>query len=250
MAGHSKWHNIRHRKMQQDAKKSKIYTKISKLIQIAAKKWSNPETNPSLALALDKAKEYWVPKEIIERALKKASWEIQEENLEEILYEAYWPWWVWYLIKCITSNKNRTANNIKIILMKYWWSLWEPWSVSWQFEEKWEIIIEWKIEKKYDKNKEIIEVKKLNNEDIENLFLINWIEDINQDEYIQLITTKEAFSDIKKYLEDNWFKIQEANLIFWSKNKIDLTNEILEKNMSLIQALEEDDDVDSVYVNF
>ncbi len=119
MSGHSKWSNIKHRKAAQDAKKSNIFTKLAKDIAIAARSGSDPEMNFSLKLAIEKAKSFNVPKDNIERAIKKGSGELKDATqIEEVIYEAYGPGQIAILIKTVTDNKNRTLNEIKNIAQK------------------------------------------------------------------------------------------------------------------------------------
>lgn len=253
MAGHSKWHNIRHKKAAQDAKKSKIYTKISKIIELAARQgWGDPNLNPALEAALEKAKYYSVPKEVIDRAIKKWTWQLEWEQLEEVFYEWYAPWGVALYIKCITSNKNRTWANVRTILNKNWGSMWEPGSVSWQFKEKWVIYIWWKVEKYVEKWKQVEKVIPLNIDELEEKLLELDVEDFEYDEENQIakiITPKESFSDVKKSLENAGYKIEDSNIEFVAENLIEVDDETAEKVQKLIDALEEDDDVDTVYHN-
>ncbi len=119
MAGHSKWANIKHRKMAQDAKRAAIFTKLTKNITLAAKNGGNPETNFALRLAIEKAKQANVPKDNIERAIKRGTGELKDSaEIEEIVYEAYGPGQIAMLIKVATDNRNRTLSEIKNILNK------------------------------------------------------------------------------------------------------------------------------------
>lgn len=143
MAGHSKWHNIKHRKAAQDAKKSKVYARIAKQIEIAAKLWADPSMNPTLATVLGTAKSSWLPKDVIEKAVNKWSWQGGWDELQEIYYEWYGPEWIAMYIKCITSNTNRSAASVRATLTKYNGNMWEVWSVAWQFEKnEWYILLE------------------------------------------------------------------------------------------------------------
>ena len=253
MAGHSKWHNIRHKKAAQDAKKAKIYTKISKLIELATRKWwPDPKLNPALEAALEKARYYSVPKEVVERAIKKWSGQLEWEELQEVFYEGYAPGWVALYIKCITSNKNRTWSNVRTILNKSWWSLGEPGSVSWQFKEKGVIYISGKIEKIKEKWKEIEKINPVNLEEIEDLLLDLDIEDYDYDEkdkILTITTPKESFATVKKFFEDNNFKIENAEIEYVPENRVELPPQEAERAIKTIEALEEDDDVDTVYHN-
>lgn len=250
MAWHSKWHNIKHKKAAQDSKKAKVYTKIWKIIQMSAKLWADPNLNPSLASALDKAKYYNLPKDVIQRAITKWSWQNNNENLEEVFYEWYWPSWIAILIKTITENKNRSSWEIRSIITKFWWSMWEPWSVSWQFLEKSFFLISWKIEILNDKWKEIEKINKVNFSQIEEDAIISWAEDIIslENEY-KIIWDKTDFLKIKNYLKENKYKIEDNWIEYIPQNTIDLDEKWIEKLYRLIDELEDNDDVDQVYHN-
>ncbi len=249
MAGHSKWHNIKHRKAAQDAKKAKIYAKLAKFIQLEAMKGSDPDMNPGLALAISKAKSAWVPKPVIEKAIAKWSWQDSWENLEEIFYEGYGPAGVALYIKCITSNKNRSAANVRAILTKYGWNMGQAGSVAWQFSPKWVIYVSWKVEKVKEKWKEIEKIIPLD-ENFEEILLETDIEDYElSPEWARIVTSRENLAKVTKFLEENWYKIESSEIEYVPENTISLTEEQEEKLQKLIDALEDDDDVDSVYHN-
>jgi len=155
MSGHNKWSGIKHRKAAQDSKKAKIYAKMWKLIQLEAMHGWSLELNPGLSTAVANAKSAWVPKNVIEKAIAKWSGADKWENLEEIFYEGYGPAGVAMYIKCITSNKNRSASNVRAILTKFWWNMGQAGSVAWQFSPKWVIFTSWKVEIVKEKGKEI-----------------------------------------------------------------------------------------------
>lgn len=135
MSGHSKWSKIKHQKATGDAKKGQVFSKISKLIILAAKKGKDPDSNLSLRYAINQARAVNMPKDNIERAVKKGSGEIQGGDLEENKYEAFGPGGCALLIIAITDNKNRTTNEIKHILAKNGAKLAEPGAASWAFEQ-------------------------------------------------------------------------------------------------------------------
>jgi YebC/PmpR family DNA-binding regulatory protein len=250
MSGHSKWHNIKHKKAISDSKKSKVYAKISKLIEIASRGWSDPSMNPALETVLIKAKSNSLPKEIIEKAIKKWAWGWLEWELQEIYYEWYGPSGSALYIKCITNNTNRSASNIKALISKYWGSLWIPWSVARQFKELGVISIDgitksiinkWNIEKQilpFDFN--TLEIDALEY-DIINIWL--------EEDIATILTAKEQFLTIIKELESKWYHIADANLEFIPNNKINLNESDIIKFEKIIEIIEEDDDVDEVYHN-
>ena len=136
MSGHSKWHNIQGRKGKQDALRSTMFSKYSKLITIAAKGGGDPDKNFSLRIAIDKAKSVSMPKDNIDKAIKKGTGELNDGIvLEEALYEAFGPGGVAVLIKAVTDNKNRTVSEIKHTLTKSGGSMAGPGSVAWMFEQ-------------------------------------------------------------------------------------------------------------------
>lgn len=135
MSGHSKWSQIKHKKAQSDVKKGKMFSKISRMITVAARQGGKPDMNPELRLTIEKAREINMPKDNIERAIKRASGK-EAEKLEEVFYEAYGPAGVGILIEGITDNKNRTLNELKCIFNEHGSKLAENGSVLWLFEKK------------------------------------------------------------------------------------------------------------------
>lgn len=250
MAGHSKRHNIKHRKAAQDAKKGKYYARVAKIIQLAAKDGSDPTMNPKLALALQKAKQYNLPKDIIERAIAKWSG-ADGEQLFEITYEAYGPNGVALMIKCITSNTTRSGQNVRSIVTKYGWNFGEPGSVSWQFTEKGQIYLEgmkqqveekWKKECKiipFDKDQLEMDVIELDAESLE----------IDEDTIATVTCSRENFMNIRDALEERWYAISEANLELIASNYIDLDEQQSQRLEKIIEMIEDDDDVDEVFHN-
>ena len=143
MAGHSKWNNIKQRKGAQDAKRGKIFQKMSKEIYVAAKSGgSDPDLNPSLRLAIEKAKSSNVPNDVIKRAIDKATGAGSEENYEEVIYEGYGPGGIAVLVYCLTDNRNRTAPNVRVAFNKNGGSLGESGSVNYMFDRKGRLFIE------------------------------------------------------------------------------------------------------------
>lgn len=251
MAGHSKWHNIKHRKAAQDAKKSKIYANVAKVIQMAARNWwDNPSLNPALETALTKARQAWLPKDVIKKAIDKGAWNDMGEVLVEIFYEWYWPGGVAMYIKCITWNTNRSWANVRAILAKYWWNLWEPWSVSWQFQEKGEIFVVWQVERAIVKWKNVETVLPFDEEAFELAVMETSAEDYAIDDGVwRIITAREELINTVKQLEDVQRKIDSSDFAYLADNEITLDEEWEEKLQRLINFLEEDEDVDTVWHN-
>lgn len=254
MAWHSKRHNIKHRKAAQDAKKSKVYANVAKIVQMAAKWWDNPSLNPALEQALVKARQAWLPKHVIQKAIDKGSWKIAGEELVEIFYEGYGIAWVALYIKCITSNTNRSASSVKSTLVKYGGNMWAPGSVSWQFTEKGEIYVNGKSEIENLKWKNIQTIEPLNIEEFEMDILETNAEDYEFEEeegekIARITVAKDDFVSTINYLESQWRKIEESDLVFLADNTIVLSAEQEEKLQRMIDAIEENEDVDTVRHN-
>ncbi len=238
MAGHSKWANIKYRKQAQDAKRGKIFTKLIREIIVAARQGGgDPEHNPRLRAVIALAKEHNMPKENIERAIKKGTGEIESENYEEVIYEGYGPGGVAILVEVLTDNKNRTASEIRHIFSKHGGNLGEAGCVSWIFEKKGIIQI----------NKEDVDYEKLFEDAIE-----AGAEDMDDsDEKVyEIITVPEDFEKVKKALEEKGYKITHAKLTMKPKNTVKVDEENAGKLLKLMEKLEDNDDVQNVYSNF
>lgn len=237
MAGHSKWANIKHRKEAQDNKKGKIFTKIARELTVAAKiGGGDPASNSRLCLALDKARASNMPKDNVERAVKKGTGEGNDQIFEDITYEGYAPGGVGILVKTLTDNRNRTIMEVRTVITKRGGSMAEAGSVAWQFE-----------------NKGIIEVPvtACSEDDIMNYVLEAGAEDVVTDGDIYSITTEPAeFENVKKHLEENNIQIDFAELSMKPKTTIDVEGEAAKKLIALVEALEDLDDVQEVYGNY
>jgi len=237
MAGHSKWANIKHRKEAQDNKKGKIFTKIARELTVAAKiGGGDPASNSRLRLALDKARAANMPKDNVERAIKKGTGEGNDQVFEDITYEGYAPGGVGILVKTLTDNRNRTIMEVRTVITKRGGSMAEAGSVVWQFE-----------------NKGIIEVPvtACSEDDIMNYALEAGAEDVVTDGDVYSITTEPSeFENVKKHLEDNNIQIDFAELSMKPKTTIDVEGEAAKKLIALVEALEDLDDVQEVYGNY
>jgi YebC/PmpR family DNA-binding regulatory protein len=243
-------HSIAARKAAWDVGKSKIYAMMSKLIQLAAKKGADPKMNPSLELVLQKARYNSVPRDIVERAILKGSWQLEGEQLEEIFYEWYGPGGSALVIKTLTSNSNRTSTSVKTILNKFWWSLGQVGSVAWQFDERWVIISDGKLKKEIIKGNEVETILPLNQEEIETQLLELAIEDISIENWTAVIFTKKTdFAEVSKGMDQLWYHIIESDLQFIAQNEMSLSWEDLTQLNTLIEVLENDEDVDKVWTN-
>ncbi len=232
MSGHSKWATTKHKKAIKDSKRSSLFTKLTKIITIAAREGADPDMNFKLRMAIDKAKSFSLPKENIERAIAKGSGTAENQNLEEIVYEAYGPEGIALIIEVVTDNRNRSASEIRHILSKNGGSLGESNSVMWQFNHRGVI---------YLKNKSL--------SDEEELKIIDaGAEDIEKDEgNIRIITAMENLQKIQEKLLATGFEIDNAELEYLPKNKIKIENK--DKLEKLFDILDENEDINNFYSN-
>lgn len=239
MSGHSKWSKIKHQKAVKDPKKSAAFTKIIGLISVAAKENSNPESNPKLRLAIEKAKELGMPKDNVERAIKRNSGESTEkENWEELCYEAYGPYNSALLIQVITNNKNRSFAEIRHLLQTYGAKMAETGSVKWLFKEVAKIIIS----------------KKDWNDDLELQVIEQGVEDIQKDEEnVYIYTASQNIVVLKNFLISNNKFLEESINIeydFVSQQPIFISDEETKKSLEdFFEALDDHQDVKEIYSN-
>ena len=236
MAGHSKWANIQHRKGRQDAARSKLFSKLSKEITVSAKMGDpDPEKNPRLRLAVKEAKQNSVPKDVIERAIKKSTAGDGDEY-EEIRYEGYGPSGIAVIVEAMTDNKNRTASNVRSIFSKNGGNLGETGSVGFMFERKGEIIFPAEIG---DEDTVMMAAIEAGAEDVESSEdgHIIWCIDTN-------------LSDVAAVLESELGESQSTKLVWKPNTTTELDLEGMQKLMKLVDALEDDDDVQRVTTNF
>lgn len=238
MSGHSRWSTIKRQKAASDAKRGAIFTKAGNLITIAAKeKGGNPETNFSLRMAIDKAKAANMPKENIERAIKRGTGELSGEQIEELLYEGFGPAKSQFIIKSLTDNKNRSAANIRHIFTKYGGSLG---SVMWNFRKQGVIRI----------MDEELRNKNLPNEEFELELIDAGADDIIKEEEGMTIYTKiEDLQKVKSFLEQKDIKTESADIEYVTKEEQQLNKEDKEKVEKFIEELEDGEDVADYYTN-
>jgi YebC/PmpR family DNA-binding regulatory protein len=249
MSGHSHFSTIKHKKAIEDEKRGKIFSKLTRMISIAAKEGVNPDTNPKLRQTLDEAKGLNMPKENVERAIKKGSGEGAEENLEEIVYEAFGPGKIAFIIEGITDNKNRTLSEIKQILKDNNGKLANEGAVKWMFEKKGAITIIFKTQNEFPeempfRNKEELEMAVIEAE-AEDIY---WRQD--EDEEILILYTKpEDLEKVKKNLEGKGIKIESVSLDWVAKDFV--KTEEKEKKMveKLFEQLDKNEAVHKIYFN-
>lgn len=238
MSGHSKWSTIKRKKGANDAKRGKMFTKLIKEITIAAKMGGgDPEGNPRLRSAVTAAKGENMPKDNIDRAIKKGTGDLGGAIYEEILYEGYGPGGVAVLVETMTDNKNRTVADIRHFFAKSGGNLGESGCVAWMFDQKGTISVS------KDGTTE---------EEMMDLALEAGAEDVvEEDDSFQIITAPEAFNDVVEQLEKAKIKFTEATISMIAKNTIDVTEEKAARSLlRLLDNLEDHDDVQKVHANF
>jgi YebC/PmpR family DNA-binding regulatory protein len=236
MSGHSKWASIKHRKAAQDAKKGKIFSKLAKEITIAAKfGGGNPENNPRLRLAIERAKEYNMPSDNIKKAIQRGTGELPGAVVEEVIYEGYGPGGVAFFIEALSDNKNRTTAQIRRIFSQAGGSLGESGCVSWMFDKKGYITI---AKGDIEEEKLFDIVTEAGAEDFK-----------SEGEDYEIITSVENFEKIKREIE-KVVKPKYANITILPKSYMQVDAKVAKSLLSLIDALEEDEDVKEVYTNF
>lgn len=239
MSGHSHWATIKHKKAISDLKKGAIFSKLAREIEIAARSGGNPDFNPKLRVAIEKAKEAKMPTENIERAIKRGTGELAGEKLEEVLYEAYGPGNIAIIIEGITDNKNRTLNEIKHILQSFNGKLVSEGAIRWMFERKGCICVDLK---------EQANIKE--KEELEMLAIDAGAEDIYWHNSILDVYTKiEELDRVKKNLEEKGVKIVSFSLDWVPKEMVDADEKIKEVCQKLFEALDENDAVQEIYSN-
>ncbi|MGQ9600000.1 MAG: YebC/PmpR family DNA-binding transcriptional regulator [Anaerolineae bacterium] len=236
MSGHSKWATIKRKKAATDAKRGQIFTKIAKEIAIAAREGGpDPDANFKLRLVMEKARMANMPKENIERAIRRGAGLEKGEALEEITYEGYGPHGVALLVRVVTDNRNRSVSEIRRLFNKLGGSLGEAGCVAWQFEAKGYLTLE------------------PNGLDADEVFeiAVEWGADdvVISDNLIEIFTSPEAFQTVREALQRRGFALNSAEITMVPKTTITLDEKQAIQNMNLISTLEELDDVQQVYSN-
>jgi YebC/PmpR family DNA-binding regulatory protein len=237
MSGHSHWATIKRKKSAADAKKGKIFTRLAREIVIAAREGGgDPDMNVRLGLAIEKAKAANMPKDSIERAIKRGTGEDKEgESFEEILYEGYAAHGVALMIECVTENRNRTVAELRHILTKSGGSMGDPGSVSWQFDRVTYFAVP-SVENDFDA--------------IFELAVEAGADDIRQDdELIEVIGDPSSFHAIAEYFNKANITPEESGIRFLPKQEVSLDIDQTVKVMKTIESLEELDDVQNIYSN-
>ena len=237
MSGHSKWATIKHKKAATDSKRGKLFTKLIKMLTVAAKNGGgNPDTNPSLRLAIDKAKEANMPQDNIDRAIKKGTGELPGVTYESISYEGYGPGGVAFYVDVLTDNKNRVASEVRNIFSKSGGNLAVAGAVSRLFEKKGLFIV----------NK-----KDASEDQLMAIILDAGAEDMSDEgETFEIQCQPPDYEKVKKALEAAKIKIESSEVTLLPKNTVKVTGDQAKKVLSLVEELEDNDDVQNVYANF
>ena len=235
MAGHSKWANIQHRKGRQDAVRSKLFSKISKEITVAAK-MGDPDVdkNPRLRLAVKEARSNSVPKDVIERAIKKSQ-ASDNTNYEDIRYEGYASGGVAFIVEALTDNRNRTASNVRSLFVKYGGNLGETGSVSFMFDRLGVVVFQISVGDEEKMMELAIEVNAL---DVE-----------TENDTYSFFCNDKSLSVMTDDLEQKLGECELAKLIWKPKNYLSISSDQQNSLIKLIDSLENDDDVQNVYIN-
>lgn len=237
MSGHNKWSSIKHKKGAADAKRGKVFSKLIKEITVAARLGGGDiEGNPRLRSAINAAKAENMPKENMERAIKKGTGELEGTSYEEANYEGYGPGGVAVLVDCLTDNKNRTVAEVKHLFERYGGNLGEPGCVSWIFEKKGLIVIE---------------KGNVDEEQLIDLALEAGADDIREEEgEFEVVTDPSAFETVKKAIDDKGIICSLAENSMMPKNTVKLEGKKAQQMLNLMEALEDNDDISNVYANF
>jgi len=239
MSGHSKWANRKHRKQREDAKRGKMFTKLSRAIALAAREGGgDPEVNFKLRLAVENARSYNMPNDNIERAIQRGTGELDGDQTESVIYEGYGPCGVALLVESLTDNRNRTVSDIRFIFAKYDGSLGETGCVSWIFNQKGQILIE-------------NTAGDVDEDELMMFALEAGAEDVNvSDGMIEVICNPSDFQQVNEAFRKSDYEVKSAALTRVPKTTVRVEGKDAEKTLKLIEDLEDYDDVQEVYSNF
>ena len=234
MAGHSKWANIKHRKARQDASRGKVWTKVIREITVAAKDGPDPNDNPRLRLALEKANSANMPKDTIKRAIEKGSGTGDTGDLEEIIFEGYGPGGVAILVETMTDNRNRTVSDVRHAFSKFGGNLGTDGSVAYLF-----------------KKLGIIQINKNYTEEelMENVIESGAIDFTEEEDFFEVTTDPNQFSRIIDYFKQNKIEYLNAELSLRADTLVNLNQDMSEKVLNIMEFMDDLDDVQEVHTN-
>ncbi|UCD52189.1 MAG: YebC/PmpR family DNA-binding transcriptional regulator [Phycisphaerales bacterium] len=238
MAGHSHWAGIKHKKAANDAKRGKVWSKLARMIIVAARNGGgDPSANLTLRYAIDKAKAANMPKDTIEKAVKKGTGDLEGANYEEVLYEGYGPSGVAVMVEALTDNRNRTGPEVKRIFEKHGGSLGTTGCVNWMFNKKGLITVG---------------TSNVNEDDLMELALGAGAEDMeNTGDVFEITCDPAAYDELKKALEEKEIPMEVAEISMMPQNMVEIGDEAVAKRIvSLMEAFDDHDDVQNAYANF
>ena len=237
MSGHNKWSKIKNKKGNEDARRGKIFTKHARNITVAARQGGdNPDYNPALKQAIDKAKADNMPNDNIDRAIKKATGEGAGDNFQRVIYEGYGPAGVAVIVDCLTDNVQRTAPDVRHAFDKNGGNLGTDGSVIFMFDHKGEILVN---NKDKDFDEFMMDALEAGADDV-----------IEEDEFFEAITSVEAFNEAVAKLEESGYKIERSEISYIPQNEVEVSSEHHPNLTKLIDTLEDNDDVQEVYTNW
>ncbi len=236
MSGHSKWATIKHKKGAADAKRGKVFAKLIKQVEVAARQGGgDPDANPTLRTMFQKARDNSVPLDTIERAVKRGTGELEGVNYETITYEGYAPGGIALLIECLTDNRNRTSGDVRSTLSKNGGSLAEPGAVSWQFERKGVILVPSSVEE----DEVMLVALDAGAEDI-----------VDEGEMWRVTTPPSDLPQVREALDEAGVAVESADLAMLPTSTVEVTDVAQVKGlMKLMDLLDDLDDVQDVHGN-
>ena len=237
MSGHSKWASIKHKKAIVDARRGKLFTKLARAITVAAKQGGgDPDGNPALALAVQKAKDASMPKDNIERAIAKGTGEgTDADALESVLYEGYGPGGVALLVEALTDNRNRTGSEVRHLLSKHGGNLGEPGSVAYLFDKRGLIVVD---------------ADRYSEDDLLPAIEAGALDVSVDDDVFEILTEPGDLPAVRAALEEAGVELESAEVTQHPKTRVPIDEDAAAKLVRLIEALEDNDDVGDVHANF
>jgi YebC/PmpR family DNA-binding regulatory protein len=237
MSGHNKWSTIKHKKGAADAKRGKLFSKLIKEITVAARQGGgDPEGNPRLRTAVQSARAANMPKDNIDKAIKRGTGEIAGVSYEEVTYEGYGPGGVAVLLETLTDNKNRTVAEVRKIFDKYGGSLGESGCVAWLFDKK-----------------GVIEIsgQGLDEDEVMEVALESGAQDVKLDgDLYEIVSEPGDFEAVKSAVEEKGWSVQMANISMIPQNTVRLEGKKAEQMLKMMDALDDNDDVQNIHANF
>jgi YebC/PmpR family DNA-binding regulatory protein len=237
MSGHSKWSSIKHRKAAADAKRGQQFTKLARAITVAAREGGgDPDANPALATAVQKARDVSMPKDNIQRAIDRGTGEgADAAAIERVVFEGYGPGGAAILVEALTDNRNRTSAEVRHAFTKHGGSLGEPGSVAWIFEKRGVVVVD---AERYGEDDLIAAIDA-------------GAEDVQQDgDLLKVITDPAGLAAVREALESAGVEIQSSDLAMEPRNVVEVDESAAPALLRLLDALEEHDDVNEVHANF